>query len=133
MNNKITPKQELFVQGLIKGLSQRQAYIEAYPRASKWKESTVDSKASVLFKNGKVLERYQELQKKAQDDAIMTSIERKKWLTKIVLNGEMNVKGVGNVPVNASDRLKAMDILNKMDSEYIEKHEVNVRESGWFK
>lgn len=132
MTNKLTSKQEKFVQGLIKGLSQRKAYIEAYPKAANWKESTVDSKASTLFANGKVLERYQELLKKTQDEAIMTSKERKKWLSDIVTSGEIDVKGT-KIPVAAKDRLKAMDILNKMDSEYIEKHEVTVQESGWFK
>jgi len=130
--NKLTNKQEKFVQGLIKGLSQRQAYIEAYPRAEKWKESAIDSQASILLKNSKVLERYQELAKKAEDEAIMSSKERKKWLSDIVTTGEMTVNNI-RIPVKAADRLKAMDILNKMDSEYIEKHEVAIQESGWFK
>ena len=130
--NKLTNKQEKFVQGLIKGLSQRQAYIEAYPRAEKWKENAIDSQASILLKNSKVLERYQELAKKAEDEAIMSSKERKKWLSDIVTTGEMIVNNI-RIPVKAADRLKAMDILNKMDSEYIEKHEVAIQESGWFK
>ena len=132
MSKELTPKQERYVQGLIRGLSQRQAYIEAYPNSGKWKPEHVDSQASVCLKIPKVLQRYQELQKKAEDEAIMTSIERKKWLSEIVRTGEVNVSGT-KIPVNSSDRLKAMDILNKMDSEYVEKHEVQIEESGWFK
>ena len=129
---KLTNKQEKFVQGLIKGLSQRQAYIEAYPNAAKWTDKSVDSRASNLLKTDKVLTRYQELAKKAEDEAIMSSKERKKWLSDIVTTGEMTVNNI-RIPVKAADRLKAMDILNKMDSEYIEKHEVAIQESGWFK
>ena len=129
---KLTNKQEKFVQGLIKGLSQRQAYIEAYPNAAKWTDKSVDARASNLLKVDKVLIRYQELAKKTEDEAIMSSKERKKWLSDIVTTGEMTVNNI-RIPVKAADRLKAMDILNKMDSEYIEKHEVAIQESGWFK
>lgn len=131
--NSLTPKQEKFVYGLIKGLSQRQAYIEAYPNAKNWKEDHVDSQASKTLKIPKVLQRYQELQQKAEDEAIMTSIERKKWLTEIIRKGEMKVSGEQSVLVGSTDRLKAMDILNKMDSEYTQKAEIKIEESSWFK
>ena len=42
------PRHEKFVQGLIQGMSQRKAYREAFPAASKWKDTTVDVKASKL-------------------------------------------------------------------------------------
>jgi len=61
--DKLTPKQELFVQGIISGLSQRQAYRQAYPSAKKWRDNVVDNKASELLKNGEVLVRYRELLK----------------------------------------------------------------------
>ena len=131
--SSLTPKQEKFVYSLIKGLSQRQAYIEAYPNAKKWKEDHVDSQASKTLKIPKVLQRYQELQQKAEDEAVMTSVERKKWLTEIIKKGEMEVCDGQKVVVGSTDRLKAMDILNKMDSEYTQKHEVKVEESNWFK
>lgn len=41
----------------------------------------------------------------------MTAIERREFLTELIKNG--NEK--------AADRLKALDILNKMDGEYMEK------------
>ncbi|MFR8874775.1 MAG: hypothetical protein ACLVHV_15880 [Oscillospiraceae bacterium] len=40
------PRHEKFVQGLIQGMSQRKAYREAASAASKWKDTTVDVKAS---------------------------------------------------------------------------------------
>ena len=58
---RLTAKQERYVQGLVAGLSQRQAYIKAYPNAKKWNDNSVDSRASNLLKTDKVLTRYNEL------------------------------------------------------------------------
>ena len=61
---KLTAKQEHYIQGLISGLSQREAYRQAYPSSRKWKDNVVDSKASDMLKNGangKVFERYEEV------------------------------------------------------------------------
>ena len=55
-------RHEKFVQCLIRGMSQRKAYREAFPASQKWKDTTVDVKASALFSDGKVLVRYSELQ-----------------------------------------------------------------------
>jgi len=58
---RLTQKQERFVQELIKGKSQREAYRIAYPSSKKWKDNVVDVKALELLKNGKVKVRYEEL------------------------------------------------------------------------
>ena len=42
-------------------MSQREAYLDAYPSSRKWKIATVDSRASELMVNGKVVGRYAEL------------------------------------------------------------------------
>ena len=66
----LTDKQETFVQALKRGLSQREAYYEAYPRSRNWKPSTVDSKASHLFNdNGKIVARWHELTDKVRASA----------------------------------------------------------------
>ena len=57
----LTSKQEKYVNNLVKGMSQRIAYRNAYPSSKKWKDETVDSKASTLLKNEKVKERYKKL------------------------------------------------------------------------
>ena len=118
----LTPKQEKYVQNLVKGMSQREAYKNSYD-ASKMKDETIDSKASILFKEDKVRKRYEELIKKTEDEAIMSAIERKKWLTKVI-SGEVKHTSYdtnGNSYENEayiSDKMKAIDILNKMDSLY---------------
>ena len=71
----LTPKREKFVQNLIAGMSQREAYRGAFPSAVKWKDATVDSKASELFGNDEILERYRELQKEFADRALYTREE----------------------------------------------------------
>lgn len=57
---KLTPKQEKFVNLLVQGLTQRQAFIKAYPD-NKMKQGTIDNYASRIFKSPKVFARYQEL------------------------------------------------------------------------
>lgn len=49
-------KQEKFVQNLVKGMSQREAYKSSY-NASNMKDTTIDSNASRLFADSKVLAR----------------------------------------------------------------------------
>lgn len=109
----LTGKQEKFVQNLIKGMSQREAYRDAYPDDNS-SDKTVDENACRLFNDSKILTRYKELQDKASTKAIMSAIERKEVLTNIILNE------------NVSDKMKAIDILNKMDGEYITKIEGNI-------
>ena len=57
----------------------------------------------------------EELQEKAKGNRIMTAIERREFLTSMIKDGA----------VKDTDRLKALDILNKMDGEYTQKVEVN--------
>ena len=56
----------------------------------------------------------EELQEKAKGNRIMTAIERREFLTSMIKDGA----------VKDTDRLKALDILNKMDGEYTQKLEV---------
>ncbi|KIR01692.1 Phage terminase, small subunit [Lachnospiraceae bacterium TWA4] len=104
------PRHEKYVQNLIKGMSQRKAYQDAFPSSVKWKDETVDSKASVLM-NGKVLERYNEIQEEQKEKALLTRWEKRKLLAEIARDAEMS----------ANDRIKAIDTDNKMENEYINK------------
>ncbi len=58
-----------------------------------------------------IKEYIEELQQKAQTSRIMSAIERREFLTKMILKED----------AKDTDRLKALDILNKMDGEYTEK------------
>ena len=71
----LTVKQEKFIQELVKGKTQRQAYKAAYD-CRRWRDKTIDEAACRLLKNSKVFARYEELRKEAEkagiDDAITT-------------------------------------------------------------
>jgi phage terminase small subunit len=77
--SNLTLKQEKFVQELIKGKSQREAYRIAYPKSLKWADNTIDSRASKLFNSYKVITRYNELRdrlvKEAEDECIVSAKE----------------------------------------------------------
>ena len=66
--NTLTKPQEIFIQELLKGNTQRQAYLKAYPSKKKWKESSLDSAASSLLKNEKVRTRYEQLLNKMREE-----------------------------------------------------------------
>lgn len=129
----LTSKQEKYVNNLVKGMSQRIAYRNAYPSSKKWKDETVDSKASTLLKNEKVKERYKKLidkvNNKLEERTIMNALERMKWLTDVI-NGNiledvpLMTKATKDkvdtikCPTKIDTRLKALDTLNKMSGEY---------------
>ena len=119
-------KQEKFINNIVSGMSQRQAYKDAYQ--VNYDEDAIDNNASKLFNKDEVQARYKELIEKAQDKAIMSAIERKKWLTEVIQNIQcediyfktedgLETK-VGSKNADLNTKMKAMDMLNKMDGEY---------------
>ena len=62
-NNRLTDKQEKFIYAIMDGKSQREAYRQAYPKARKWKDASVDVAASQLLNNNKIIIRLEELKK----------------------------------------------------------------------
>jgi len=102
----LTAKQEAFCQGIADGLGQADAYRAAYGCAD-WKDNVIYSKASVLMKNGKVMDRIRELR---------SSVEEKQLWSR-----EMSVKalvqaykeGSGSVKVAAVKELNAMHGYNE--------------------
>jgi phage terminase small subunit len=84
---RLTDKRERYVQELIKGRSQREAYRIAFPSSIKWADKTVDEAACRLFNDSKVNARYHELHdrliKEAEDDCIITTKEVLKELVSI--------------------------------------------------
>lgn len=75
---KLTQKQEKYVQELIKGKSQREAYKASY-NAKKMSDNSIDREASLLLKNPKVSQRFNELRgrviKRTEEKAIITAEE----------------------------------------------------------
>ena len=112
----LTPKQEAFCQNIVKGMSQADAYRSAY-NASKMTDKSIIEKASDLASNVKIKERVKELRDKVARKSIMSAQERLEWLTRLVLSED----------ATNSDRIKALDIMNKMDGEYTQKIQADVQ------
>lgn len=67
----LTPKQEQYCKNrALKRMSQRKAYMDAYPKASEWKPETVDNKAYVLERESEILARIKELQDELKDEIL---------------------------------------------------------------
>lgn len=109
-------KNEKFAQGIFEGLSQRKAYRAAFPSSVKWKDATVDNRASELYNTDEILGRIKELQESAADASILSVIERKKWLSGVIESFDERTE----------NKLKALDLLNKMDGEYTTKIEGSI-------
>lgn len=130
MNENLTPKQERFIQNIVSGMSQRQAYKEAY-NVESMSDEAIDVEACRLFNDTKISLRYRELMDKLEDEAIMSAKERMKWLSDVV-RGKVKHTSYGSNgeeyenEAYISDKLKAVDTLNKMSGEYITKVEADV-------
>ena len=112
--DKLTPKQELFVQGIISGLSQRQAYRQAFSTSKKWKDSTVDVKASELLQNGKVLVRYRELLKQFSNMSLWSreqAFNEYEWLKN---KARASIENDGIRQANSNSFLSALVGMNNM-------------------
>jgi hypothetical protein len=125
----LTVKEEKYVQNLLKGMSQREAYKNSY-NASNMKDKTIDERACVLFKKDKIKTRYHELIEKTAKKTIISVQERKELLTKIAIGEEYetcssNDGELYTTPPKIEARMKALDILNKMDGQYIQEIKSN--------
>lgn len=105
----LTPKQEKFCRCIVSGMSGKDSYLAAYDCNS---DTTAYQESYVLLQRDDIKEYISTLKKPIEQHAIDTAInEREKkrsWLWYMIDTAESD-----------SDRLRAMDILNKMDSEYI--------------
>lgn len=110
----LTANQEAFVRNIIEGMNQADAYRSAYPN-QRMSDKTIWEAASRLMANGKVKARITELRNELVQPSIMTAQERLRWLTDLI-NGEEDTNA----------KLKAIDIMNKMQGEYVQKVEANV-------
>ena len=111
--DKLTPKQELFVQGIISGLSQRQAYRQAY-KAEKMTDVAVDVQASKLLKNPKITLRYRELLKQFSNMSLWSreqAFNEYEWLKN---KARASIENEGIRQANSNAFLSALDGMNNM-------------------
>ena len=114
----LTDKQEKFVQGIISGLNQADAYRNAY-NASKMSDNAIYREASLLMSLPKVTQRIKELRDQSASGAVMSARERMEWLSDLIRSENETT----------TDKLKAVDLINKMSGEYVQKVEADVKQA----
>ena len=107
----LTEKQEKFIRLLLEGKSQAQAYRDAYDAAG-MSDDSVYKEASRLARRAAVRKRLEQLRKELEEAAVANARERLELLTQIIR---------GERPVG--DKLKAVDLMNKMTGAYSQKSE----------
>lgn len=112
----LTAKQEQFVQNIIEGMSQADAYRSAYS-CKNMSDNSIYVNASKLASDTKVALRLKELREQLAKPSIMSAQKRLEWLSDRIEDKD--------VDINA--KLKAIDIMNKMQGEYVQKVEAEVK------
>jgi phage terminase small subunit len=105
----LTPKQEQFVKNIVlEQMNYTEAYRNAY-NAENMSDKTISEKASRLKDQDKVRARIKELSAEIVSPKIMTVQQRAERLTEFAQDEDRNVA------------MKAIDLLNKMTGEYIQR------------
>lgn len=112
----LTDNQEKFAKCVAEGMNYSDAYRSAY-NTSRMTDKSVWEKASELASNVKVKARLKELRDMAAKPTIITAQERKEWLTEVIQDRSIDI----------NTRLKASDQLNRMEGEYVQKVEAEVK------
>ena len=116
----LTTKQELFIQGLIKGYSQREAYKMAY-EADNMKNETIDSKASILFKTEKIRARYEELIREYKENALWNRSKAEEKLLWLLDKSQESIQETGLKQANSNTMLNVIKELNTLTDLYPKK------------
>lgn len=111
----LTPKQEIFVRAVVlDGMNYSDAYRSAY-NTSKMTDKSINEKASLLKDDVKVRARMAELRAEIDTPKIMSVTKRAEKLSALAEAEDPNVV------------MKAIDLLNKMTGEYVQKVEAEVK------
>ena len=119
----LSKAEETYIAELVKGKSQRQAYLIAYPHRAKWKDDTIDKRASELYlhgKNGEIKGRYEELLKKTAEH-----IENK-----CLVDVEYVITGIKEVAERCMQR-KAVMVFDKEQKQYVQARDEETGEGIW--
>lgn len=112
---KLTAQQEKFAQAIaLDNMNQADAYRSAY-NTSRMTNETLWVKASELANNDKVSVRIAELRQQTMTPKVMNAQKRREKLTLLAQDEDPQVA------------MKAIDLLNKMDGEYVQKVEAEVK------
>lgn len=110
--SKLNLRQKKFAEYYVESGNVSQSAVKAG-----YSEKFAKSKSYLLLENSLVVEYIQELSKEMQDKRIMSAKERQAVLSDIARN-KSRMEGTGDI-------IKAIDTLNKMTGEYLNKVEVS--------
>ena len=108
---KLTPKQEKFCQCVASGMSLSDAYIESYDTKTQSKQ-VIYNHASELAKRDDITNRVRQIRKRLENHAentVISEIEQSKRYLWAVVHDEKE---------KTENRLRAVDILNRMNQAY---------------
>ena len=118
----LTTKQEIFVQRLIEGNSQREAYKFAY-NCEKMKDESIDVEASKLFNSPKIIQRYEELLEEHKQKALYTREEAINDLIWLKEKAREDIEYRGLKQANGGHFLKSVNELCQLEGLYPTKEE----------
>ena len=111
----LTPKQEKFVKAIVlDGMNYSDAYRSAYD-TKRMTDKSVNEKASILKDDVKIRARIKELAAEIDSPKIMSVTKRAEKLSSFAEADDPNVA------------MKAIDLLNKMTGEYVQRVEADVK------
>lgn len=117
----LTTKQEIFVQRLIEGYSQREAYKFAY-NCEKMKDESIDIEASKLFNNPKISLRYQELLDEYKEKAKWNRSKAEEKLMWLLDKSQEDIEYRGLKQANSNSMLNTIKELNTLTDLYPKKN-----------
>lgn len=117
----LTIKQEIFVQRLIEGYSQREAYKFAY-NCGKMSDKSIDEEASKLFRSPKISTRYQELLEEHKQKALWNRSKAEEKLMWLLDKSQEDIEYRGLKQANSSSMLNTIKELNTLTDLYPKKN-----------
>lgn len=99
-------QEEKYCQGRFEGLTQRQAYRQAFPISKNWQDGTVDNKACALEKKSEIRVRLEEIKNENASVALLSRENILERLVKIIDASGIKYKG--------SDAVKALELYVRM-------------------
>lgn len=110
----LTYKQEQFIQGLLDGLSQLEAYKQAY-NCENMSDSTIASNASRLFKNSKIIARYSRLLDAYSSQKLIQRTELSERMLELLERATEDTKEKGFKQGNISAMTLAVNTLKELN------------------
>ena len=117
----LTTKQEIFVQRLLEGNTQAEAYRFAY-NCENMKEKTIIEKASKLMAQGNIRARYEELLEEHKQKALWSRSKAEEKLMWLLDKSQEDIEYRGLKQANSNSMLNTIKELNTLTDLYPKKN-----------